>query len=536
MKNLILILAILMLLTVCLFAKGEQEKATEAPEVVTVMTWENSDPTYSLLGEQPVIEYIEKKLNIKITWRIVSHAERETVVNLMIAAGGEMPDIFPGWSNVSPRILAEKGIIIPWSDCMEAGKMPLMAAKFDNPRFISIKNQFTDDETGKIYSLPTIMNNEISLWTDYVRGDWLEKCGIENDPETIWEYRDMLRAFKTMDPNGNGIADEMPWCNFYEGTSWIKMFSRMFDLPTPDYSLSTVDTLYWAITSDKKVVFAPTDERFLAMLEYLNELWKEGLIDNEQFNMTSPKFHAAMLGGNLGAINHWPGSNAGRTKALKQIDPDAYWHAIPYVVDPKFMKPEDRKYARCGGAHNPFLLAKNGKNTEAAIKLMDFVFGDEELVVIAEFGIEGIHHRIDENGQYQYIGKWAELKGGTLASALGGVLGHLPHEVRRIAMLQQIDTDPIYDDYKSYYAKIEPYTKPAYLWELTAEQKNITRAALKKIQTYVDECITKFVIGSKPFNEWDAYVETVNKEAGTEIEAARSVYQSYFDEFVKAHW
>lgn len=536
MRNFFSILVIFMTLTICLFAKGKQEEVTEAPEVVTIMTWENEDATYSLLGEQPVIEYVEKKLNIKIDWRIVSHAERETVVNLMIAAGGEMPDIFPSWSNVEPRILAEKGIIIPWSDMMDAGKMPLTKAKFNNPRFVTIKNQMIDDETGKMYALPTMMGNELSLWTDYVRGDWLKACGIKKDPETIWEYRDMLRAFKTMDPNGNGKADEMPWANFYEGTSWIKMFSRMFDLPTPDYSLSTVDTLYWAITSEKKVVFSPTDERFLAMLEYLNELWEEGLIDNEQFNMTSPKFVAAMLGGNLGAINHWPGSNAGRTEALREIDPDAYWHAIPYVIDPRFMKPEDRKYARCGGAHNPFLLSAKGKNTEAAVRLMDFIFGDEELVTISEYGIEGVHHYIDENGHYQYIGKWAELQGAARYSALGMSIGHLPHEMRRIAMLQQIDTDPIYDDYKAYYAKIEPYVKPAYLWELTAEQKDITRVALKTIKTYVDECITKFVIGSKSFDEWDEYVETVNKEAGAEIEAARKVYQSYFDEFVKANW
>ena len=42
-----------------------------------------------------------------------------------------------------------------------------------------------------------------------IRQDWLDKLGLKM-PVTQEEFVDVLRAFKTQDPNGNGQADEIP--------------------------------------------------------------------------------------------------------------------------------------------------------------------------------------------------------------------------------------------------------------------------------------------------------------------------------------
>ncbi|KKM06562.1 hypothetical protein LCGC14_1742790, partial [marine sediment metagenome] len=163
-------------------------------------------------------------------------------------------------------------------------------------------------------------------------------------------------------------------------------------------------------------------------------------------------------------------------------------------------------------------------------------FGDKDFVFTREYGIEGIHHEIDSEGNAYYIGKWAEMDNRTVGNALGSLMGYLPHEKRDIGLMQRVKTDPIFDDYKAYLVKIEPYEKPSYLWKLTQTQKDIAKVAMKDIQTFVDESITKFIIGTKLFSEWDEYVETVNKEAGDKIDAARQMYQEYFDKNVKKYW
>ncbi len=531
MKKIFIIFIMLAIVaSMSILAKGQQEK--EGPDVVTILTWENENPNYSVLGEQPIIEYVEKKLNIKIEWRLFPHAERNTATNLMIAAGGEMPDLFVSFQDDSQRALAEKGIIIPWSDLMAEGKMPLTKAKFAESRMISIKNQMTDNETGKIYALPCLDMNPLRIWTNYVRADWLDTLGLDV-PQTVDEFRDMLRAFKTQDPNGNGKADEIPWQNYYEGATWIKNWKLNFGLPTPDYSLSSVDTLYWATVDKTEVVFAPTHERFKAMLIYLNSLWEEGLINQEQFNMTSPKFTATISNDTVGAQNMWPSSILGMQLQLRKIAPDGVWQGIPYPIDPRFMEPEGRVYAYLGAARLEWLIAAKGKNTDAAVRLMDYIFGDEDFIFTADFGIQGIHHEIDSNGRPYYIGKWAEMDRVPRQSALGSIVGHLPREWQNIIVRMEIGQHPKYAGHREYIKEIDKYIKPATFWKLTETQNNLARVALKKVRTYIDESISKFVIGTKSFDDWEDYVNTINKEAGKEIEAAREMYQSYFDKYVK---
>ena len=73
---------------------------------------------------------------------------------------------------------------------------------------------------GHIYALPNA--EELGLgavpffWS--INTAWLDELGLEM-PTTVEQYHDVLVAFKTQDPNGNGKADEIPlsfinnwWC------------------------------------------------------------------------------------------------------------------------------------------------------------------------------------------------------------------------------------------------------------------------------------------------------------------------------------
>ena len=324
-------LVISILFSACLLFAAPQQEA-DGPDIVVVMTW--PDPLEKSFGERPIIQYVEEQLNIKIEWRLFPHVERSTVIPLMIAAGGEMPDLFPAFisKEMSYSELEEKGVILAWSDFMEAGDMPLTVAKLNKPENAGVKNQLTDRGNGKIYGLPPFSPTSLLLWTDYIRGDWLETVGMEV-PETVEEYSDVLRAFKTQDPNGNGKADEVPWQNFYSKTDWISQFVRMFGLVWPDYSWSTFGHIYWAVINEEEVVYSPTNERFKAMLMYLNSLWEEGLINQEQFMMDSPKNNATVSNGTLGAQQMWPSAIVGMTEQLRKIQPEAVWLPIPYPID-----------------------------------------------------------------------------------------------------------------------------------------------------------------------------------------------------------
>jgi len=515
----------LLLISVLAFAGGEQE---EKKDTVTIMVWDGT------IEDTPAFNYIEETLNVDIVLRTFPHAERDTAIPLMIAAGGDLPDIFPAFISGTGHTmvgLAERGVILPWSDFMDAGKMPLTVKKF--AEFPSTQNQMTDLDTGEIYMMPDMYQNEMWTFSEVYRSDWAEKLGIYKAPETAVEFRDLLRAIVNGDPNGNGKKDEVGWTNWYSGVKWMKMFMRWFDLPAADYSLSTIDNLYWSIQKGEEVCFAPTTDRFKAMLTYLNGLWEEGLIFPEQFNMTGDKWRALIANNTLGAYAVWPNGVVNNINKVRLIDRNAMLKLFPYPIAPQFMGPDDRVFARRGPVSHGWALSASGANTETAVRVMDFIFGDEDFVLVAEFGIEGVHHAIDANGDPYYIGEWAEMDATERTKALGSGLACLPHEYRNIDAQLQFDNEPLNNDYKAYMKSIDHIIKPPTLWQMNNVEQEMAKEVMRLIRTYVDETVTRFVVGSKPFSEWDEYVATVNKEAGAEIEACRDMYQEYFEKNVR---
>lgn len=56
--------------------------------------------------------------------------------------------------------------------------------------------------------------------------EWLEKLGLDM-PTTTEELKEVLIAFKTKDPNGNGKADEIPlsFINKYGAEDLVFLFA-----------------------------------------------------------------------------------------------------------------------------------------------------------------------------------------------------------------------------------------------------------------------------------------------------------------------
>ena len=60
---------------------------------------------------------------------------------------------------------------------------------------------------GRIYMIPNVLT--YPLCSGMIRQDWLDELGLSM-PETQDELVEVLKAFRDQDPNGNGIADEIP--------------------------------------------------------------------------------------------------------------------------------------------------------------------------------------------------------------------------------------------------------------------------------------------------------------------------------------
>ena len=127
---------------------------------------------------------------------------------------GELPDaIFDaGYTDYDLLKLAKDGTIIPLEDLIEK-YMPNSKKVLEKaPEY---KSMITAPD-GHIYSFPWIEElgsgkESIHSVNDFpwINMEWLNKLGLKM-PTTTEELKQVLIAFKTKDPNGNGKADEIP--------------------------------------------------------------------------------------------------------------------------------------------------------------------------------------------------------------------------------------------------------------------------------------------------------------------------------------
>ncbi|MEL6682986.1 MAG: hypothetical protein AAFQ09_10110 [Pseudomonadota bacterium] len=129
---------------------------------------------------------------------------RTEALNLMLASGN-IPDIV-GSSRIRDFVnqFGPEGAFVPLNDLI-AEHAPNIAAYYAERPDIEAAVKAAD---GQMYYIPYLPDGKYGR-AYWIRTDWLDALDLEV-PQTVEEYENVLRAFKTQDPNGNGEADEVP--------------------------------------------------------------------------------------------------------------------------------------------------------------------------------------------------------------------------------------------------------------------------------------------------------------------------------------
>ena len=133
---------------------------------------------------------------------------------------------------------------------------------------------------GNIYMLPMARNydNDTGRYASslIINTTWLDNLGLDV-PTTTTEFRDVLRAFKTGDPNGNGIADEIPL--------ELDFDNNRVGLPNGAYGAFGMPVYYELTYVDDEgtVHYAPIVDNYRRCLTYYRDLFREGLVDPDWY-------------------------------------------------------------------------------------------------------------------------------------------------------------------------------------------------------------------------------------------------------------
>lgn len=259
-----------------------------------------SDP-----NEKLIYQRLEEDTGVHIDWKNYTSEAFIEKRNLALSSG-DLPDAILDAAFDTYDILkyAEDETIIAVEDLIDEHMPNLQKVLEERPEY---RTMITAPD-GHIYSFPWIEELGVDKERIQVIGgipwinvEWLDNLGLEM-PTTTEELKEVLLAFKNDDPNGNGEADEIPMgaiINDWDQDPHILLGS--FGLgDTPDHVV---------VTEDDKVVFTAAEEGYKEQMNYLNELYELGLIDEEAFEQDWNKFIAKGSDDRYGLYFTWDKGN-----------------------------------------------------------------------------------------------------------------------------------------------------------------------------------------------------------------------------------
>ena len=224
-------------------------------------------------GEMQFWRDMEERTNVRIDWDITPDdvwPEKKS----LIFASGDLPDaVYGSWTLTVPDILsyADQGLLIPLNDLIEEYAPNIQALFEQRP---AVRRSITAPD-GNIYTLPSVRERgNFANLAMFINQEWLDTLGLEH-PETMEELKDVLIAFKTEDPNGNGLADEIPLT--FSGLKWAGIYP-LFSAFGVSLTGGSNGAGWFAISAEDPdtLVWATTTDAFKAGMQYFADLYSEG--------------------------------------------------------------------------------------------------------------------------------------------------------------------------------------------------------------------------------------------------------------------
>ena len=215
-------------------------------------------------------------------------ADYKSQLSVSLVDGEELPDMLIGF-DLGTRVYEEYG---------EDGYFIDMKPYFDDKtksqvwwdRFAQLEDQEWQDYIwdkmvsnvdGGIYAFPRLESTPYDCMSGqvFINQDWLTALNLEMPTDTESLYQ-VLKAFKTKDPNGNGKADEVPIIgttgNYGDTITWlVNMFVYMNK------------ERFWRVDDQGQLYHIYGSDEYREALIFINKLVKEGLLPSSIWTMDS---------------------------------------------------------------------------------------------------------------------------------------------------------------------------------------------------------------------------------------------------------
>lgn len=461
--------------------------------------------------------WMEEQTGIFIEWdAIPGSADAKSRWVLMLNSGEKLPDIMMGLGITHDEryLYGSQGLFVPMNPYIEKQAFYLNDVVKAAP---TILKESTGPD-GNIYALSSYEECYHCMVAQKIwyNQTWLDNLG-RDVPETTEEFREMLRAFKTEDPNNNGLADELPFSGF--NNSWhTKPWPFLMNafIYTDDNDMLNVE--------GDKIIASFVQPEWREGMQYISSLFDEGLID-EQMMVRDASALKQLVEGEYNRVGAGPVGHRGMLGAYRgeMEGGSGDFRALTPLKGPKGF--QSAGFFPSGAKESDTaLITKDSLYPEAVFKWIDYTFSRDFSIRnwFGEFGKdwkwpdadavgidggEAVYQYIGVDPMFmapQYNGGWVHSSTYLMPSRLFGGQAGVPGTFNYEGFL-------ITESHK-----LHPYTPEKWVPRMSHSAEDAEEIAELKtvINEFVNESAAKFITGRMDINnnaDWQGYLDELDK-------------------------
>ncbi|MGL6174611.1 MAG: extracellular solute-binding protein [Cellulosilyticaceae bacterium] len=437
-------------------------------------------------SESKMYQELEKRTGVEIEFIHPPQGSEKEQFNIMINSG-DYPDMISqpsAYTGGNDKAIDDE-VYLRLNELIDEYAPNYKALRESNPEIA--RQTITD--AGNIWSMACIQEEIAPPWAGLaLRLDWLEELGLE-EPTTIDELEIVLKAFKEQ----KGV--DAPLLLEKTGKDWTGAIISAYGIG-PDYYR----------TANQEVKYGPAEPAYKEYLTLMNKWYNEGLLDKEFVTRDGKSTEALITSGKTGAMITAYGSIDFYHGTMRASEPNVKWQGVQSPV----LKEGDVVQFRQSNNYNKgcdTVITTTCKDPQGAIEWLDYAYSDEGYYLF-NYGLEGVSYEMVD-GKPQFT----ELMTNNPDNLSYPVLAW-DYKLHMGPYLRQWDAAPPMTD--EVLVSIDKWSVAEDIMVMpplsrTADESKEYSKISTEITTYVEEMTVKFITGVEPIENFDKYIEQLNK-------------------------
>jgi putative aldouronate transport system substrate-binding protein len=348
-------------------SEGEAKKELPPYELVVAFMYFGSEQKDTALVQEEISKITKEKINATVKLMPLSISAYTQQMNLVLSGNEKLDLLFVSAANFAP--FTNRGQLIALDELLEQEGQGIKEAVGDFMEATKVN--------GTTYAVPSIRDYAAS-YGFVMRKDLVEKHNIDVSAiKTFDDVGDVLRTIKKLEPGMEPLGRSTPSVGIVDfGFSFDDSLRDMFGvLPNYDNGL--------------KVSNRFEQDYYVEMLHKLHGWYKEGLILKDIATNQSSRKELVDANKVFGWFNHMkPGY-------VEQVSREMGREMVTAEIVPPISTTSTVANVTWG-------IARNSTDPERAMKFLNLMYTDPEIVNLLTWGIEGKHYVKKDGGVVGY--------------------------------------------------------------------------------------------------------------------------------------